>query len=815
MIFMLQIFLYISVNYTWQNAKHKSYIDHVLVPCYLQDYMINCRILSDCPDNTSDHFAIQTSLRIPLTASSADASSSGTAPPRLPRLDWEQPNVKSAYREAVENALHAVPLMNIGSVTRDSAQAVVNSLSDSLVKAMHHATQTVWDSTHRREHSGGGRRRHWWSHDCTVARDRMRLFFHIWKSCNRPGTGSVYECYREARRAFRRICRQAVNSKCRQSHELLTRLFHTDRPGKFWNLVRKARVHNTASDAISIDALRDFYDAKFNPTDVNLNNTIRQMEESVVEKLQELNRVTLDHITVSEQRVKRLIRRLKKGCSGGMDGLIPEHICYAIETLLPLHLCLLLTVCLRFCCFPQSFCTGRLVPVLKKPQLDPSAPSSYRPIIVSVVISKLLEIYILEECADFSMHPCQFGFVEHRGTSTAISLAHDVCSYCSSRGSPVFLCSLDAEGAFDAIPHAVLFHEAMDALPDHCWRLLYTWYRSMSVVISWGGRISTPIQVKRGTRQGGLSSPFLFNVFYRGLIKTLDALNCGITIQNCHYNVFCYADDVLLASSTASGLQSLINTAVQYITPLGLRFNPAKTRVATFGICTLKQTPSWTIEGTTLAHESAGIEYLGAVLHADKGVSHCNKRMQSAQKAFYGLQSAGLHFRGVEPTVAAKLYSVGVRSIMTYGCETMMIKKAAIKKMDVMQGKLVKAFLGLRKHSRNTPLLHALKIPTISESIVYQSLNLLRSCLLFSSRASQFYSFVIQSGRSHCCTLVDRCLTGDIPLDIFRLVSDNSYIRHFKSSHYERDGLVDSIVLLMSHYTDNARNILQMLLNVF
>ena len=75
------------------------------------------------------------------------------------------------------------------------------------------------------------------------------------------------------------------------------------------------------------------------------------------------------------------------------------------------------------------------------------------------MFSKLLEMYVLEECSNFSMHPSHFGFVQHRSTTTTISLAHDVCFYCNSRGSPIFLFSLDAEGALDEIPYPVLFHE--------------------------------------------------------------------------------------------------------------------------------------------------------------------------------------------------------------------------------------------------------------------------------------------------------------------------------------------------------------------
>ena len=59
----------------------------------------------------------------------------------------------------------------------------------------------------------------------------------------------------------------------------------------------------------------------------------------------------------------------------------------------------------------------------------------------------------------------------------------------------------------------------------------------------------------------------------------------------------------------------------------------------------------------------------------------------SAQKAFYGLQSAGLHFRGVEPRVSAKLYCVGVRTVLMYGAEAVALSQADIKKMQKTQGK--------------------------------------------------------------------------------------------------------------------------------
>ena len=45
----------------------------------------------------------------------------------------------------------------------------------------------------------------------------------------------------------------------------------------------------------------------------------------------------------------------------------------------------------------------------------------------------------------------QFGCLPSRSTTTALSLLHDVGTYCVNNGSQMYTGSLDAEGAFDAV----------------------------------------------------------------------------------------------------------------------------------------------------------------------------------------------------------------------------------------------------------------------------------------------------------------------------------------------------------------------------
>ena len=141
-------------------------------------------------------------------------------------------------------------------------------------------------------------------------------------------------------------------------------------------------------------------------------------------------------------------------------------------------------------------------------------------------------------------------------------ILNDISEYCVTQGSAVYMCSLDVEGAYDALPQAVLLLKAMKVLPDASWNILYT---NMSVRITWNNNVGKPIVVERGTRQGGLSSPLLFNLFYENLVRHLNLMDptvqfeCYRAAENDRYRRF-------------------------YIESHGLHFNPTKTECMVYGI---------------------------------------------------------------------------------------------------------------------------------------------------------------------------------------------------------------------------------------
>ena len=71
-------------------------------------------------------------------------------------------------------------------------------------------------------------------------------------------------------------------------------------------------------------------------------------------------------------------------------------------------------------------------------------------------------MYVLHESDQHIFSNYQFGFIRSRGTDRAISLVQDVGEYLVNNGFQRYCCSLDAEGAFDAIPHPVLFTKCIN-----------------------------------------------------------------------------------------------------------------------------------------------------------------------------------------------------------------------------------------------------------------------------------------------------------------------------------------------------------------
>ena len=83
-------------------------------------------------------------------------------------------------------------------------------------------------------------------------------------------------------------------------------------------------------------------------------------------------------------------------------------------------------------------------------------------------------------------------------------------------------------------------------------------------------------------RQGGVLSPLFFNQYMNDLTKSLNEIPAGCCSGNNVINHLMYADDIVLLSPSAKGLQKFAESTYKYSTENDIIFNGTKSQVMFF-----------------------------------------------------------------------------------------------------------------------------------------------------------------------------------------------------------------------------------------
>ena len=249
---------------------------------------------------------------------------------------------------------------------------------------------------------------------------------------------------------------------------------------------------------------------------------------------------------------------------------------------------------------------------------------------------------------------------------------------------------------------------------------MVNWYRRLSARVIFGGDTSEPFKICRGTRQGAILSPTLANIFLFPLVEALDSSGRGALLHGQHIPAICYADDLLLLSTNAHGLDGLLKVVGDFAASWRLDFvhpDPVKTKshAITFGRELLANTPTWTLSGQLLQIRRAS-EHLGIVmqecLSADQ---HVTQRVRRASSAFYGLTPLGIMTNRLTAADKTFLWKSVVQPALVFGCETAPLTPSDIERLDSQQARLIKAALCLPRSAHHTALLRAVGVPRIEE----------------------------------------------------------------------------------------------------
>jgi len=222
----------------------------------------------------------------------------------------------------------------------------------------------------------------------------------------------------------------------------------------------------------------------------------------------------------------------------------------------------------------------------------------------------------------------------------------------------VYACFLDASKAFDCVVHEKLCCKLLDkGLPINVVKVLYYWFKNQNYVFSWGGKVSRSFVPQRSVRQGGVLSPYLFNLYMDGLGELLDKADVGCRIGRHYCNKFWYADDLCLLAPSRYALQKSIDIASKYVDRHTISFNTDKTVCMQFSASCEKHLVTPTIFlGNTSLNWVDSFNYLGYTFTNKKQADdlEIEKRLKEAK---IRANVVGTRFRKASHDVKQLLFS--------------------------------------------------------------------------------------------------------------------------------------------------------------
>ena len=219
---------------------------------------------------------------------------------------------------------------------------------------------------------------------------------------------------------------------------------------------------------------------------------------------------------VSVQEISKIVAGLRCSKATGVDYISVGNLKLIAKEISP---CLahITNISVATNSFPSSYKHAKVVPLLKSPEKSKLACSSYRPVSLLPVLSRVVEKVLFTQLSDYLeqfdlLHPNHHGGRKNHNTTTAIIQLHDEWLAAAEEGLMTGVMMTDLSAAFDLWDHNIGLKKAqlLGLEPDACaWVASYVSGRSQSCSVD--GYLSSALKLPAySVPQGSVGAPLLF-----------------------------------------------------------------------------------------------------------------------------------------------------------------------------------------------------------------------------------------------------------------------------------------------------------------
>ena len=403
--------------------------------------------------------------------------------------------------------------------------------------------------------------------------------------------------------------------------------------------------------------------------------------------------------------VKTMISGLKNGKAKGWDNIPNEALKNLPDSMISM-IAVLFNKIKASGSLPQGWNRGRITLVHKYGLRE--LLGNYRPITVIISLSGLYSKVLNERLTKVVeehnlLGEVQNGFRKERAGADNSFILDSILWKAKAQRSKVHLAFLDISKAYDSVNREVLWKKLSSmGFGGRFLASLKSLYTNDCIDCMVNGRLTRPIFLRRGLRQGCSLSPMLFALYISEVGLDITSSGLGVRLGNVVVSGLLFADDVVLITQTGDSLKNLLDRVKTGFDKLKLSISLDKSQIVS------PEDIEWKLVDNDSNTEKslkqvALYKYLGIWTYNSMYKTGVEKQKQCVKTA-YRYKGSCIHVSRMGPDIVDVIHctwiNVALPAILN-GCEVIPFSETHILEIERIQSQVAKFALGLPQSSPN------------------------------------------------------------------------------------------------------------------